>query len=183
MTMKFSETELAGAFVIDVDYFSDARGGFVRTYCRDEFEAAGLHAPIVQSAMSFNAKAGTLRGLHFQEPPYSQAKLVRATAGALYDVIVDLRPDSATYGRHFGVELSAQNRRMLFIPKQFAHGFITLSDATEIEYQFDEVYAPGTEGGIHYADPELAIRWPRRVEVIGDRDAALPRLHELVLAR
>ena len=183
MTMKFCETELAGAFVIDVDYFSDVRGGFVRTYCRDEFEAAGLHAPIVQSAASFNAKAGTLRGLHFQEPPYSQAKLVRATAGALYDVIVDLRPESATFGRHIGVELSAQNRRMLFIPKQFAHGFITLADATEIEYQFDEVYAPGTEGGIHYADPELAIRWPRRVEVIGDRDSALPRLRELALVR
>lgn len=183
MTMKFRETELAGAFVIDVDYFADSRGGFVRTYCRDEFKSAGLHAPIVQSAASFNAKAGTLRGLHFQQPPYSQAKLVRATAGSLYDVVVDLRPDSPTYGRHFGVELSAQNRRMLFIPKQFAHGFITLADATEIEYQFDEVYAPGTEGGINYADPDLAIRWPRHVDVISDKDAALPRLNELAVLR
>jgi dTDP-4-dehydrorhamnose 3,5-epimerase len=183
MTMKFRETELAGVFVIDVDYFSDARGGFVRTYCRDEFEAAGLHAPIVQSAASYNAKAGTLRGLHFQEAPFSQGKLVRVTAGALFDVVVDLRPDSPTHGRHLGVELSVQNRRMLFIPKQFAHGFLTLTDATEIEYQFDEAYAPGAEGGIHYADPELAIRWPRRVEVISDRDTALPRLHELALAR
>ena len=183
MTMKFTETKLAGVFVIDVDYFADIRGGFVRTYCRDEFEAAGLHAPIVQSAASFNAKAGTLRGLHFQEPPHSQAKLVRATTGALYDVVVDLRRDSDTFGRHFGVELSVENRRMLFIPKQCAHGFITLTDATEVEYQFDEVYAPGNEGGINYADPDLAIRWPRRVEVISERDASLPLLNDLAVLR
>jgi dTDP-4-dehydrorhamnose 3,5-epimerase len=181
MTMRFRETELAGLFVIDVDYFSDARGGFVRTYCRDEFHAVGLHSPIVQAAASFNARAGTLRGLHFQLPPYSQGKLVRATAGAVYDVVVDLRPDSATYGRHFGVELSVHNRRMVFIPKQFAHGFLTLADATEIEYQFDAIYAPGAEGGINYADPDLAIRWPRRVDVISDRDASLPFLEELTV--
>jgi dTDP-4-dehydrorhamnose 3,5-epimerase len=179
--MKFGETELAGVFVIDVDYVPDARGGFVRTYCRDEFQSVGLNAPMVQAAASFNAKAGTLRGLHFQQPPHSQAKLVRVTAGALYDVVVDLRPESATYGRHFGVELSAQSRRMLFIPKQFAHGFLTLADATEIEYQFDEVYVQGVESGINYADPDLAIRWPRPVDVIGDRDAALPRLCELAV--
>ena len=183
MTMKFSETALAGVFVIDVEYFSDVRGGFVRTYCRDEFQSVGLHAPFVQAAASFNAKAGTLRGLHFQQPPHSQAKLLRVTSGAIYDVVVDLRPDSATYGRHFAVELSAQNRRMLFMPKQFAHGFLTLADDTELEYQFDEVYAPGAEGGINYADPDLGIQWPRRVEVIGDRDAALPRLAELTVLR
>ena len=120
-----------------------------------------------------------MRGLHFQQPPYSQAKLVRVTAGAVYDVIVDLRPGSPTFGRHLGVELSIQNRRMLFIPKEFAHGFLTLTDATEIEYQFDEVYAPGTEGGIHYGDPDLAIEWPRSVEVIADRDQLLPRFSDL----
>jgi dTDP-4-dehydrorhamnose 3,5-epimerase len=183
MPMRFSKTELAGVFIIDVDYFADARGGFARTYCRDEFAAVGVHAPIVQSATSFNSKAGTLRGLHFQDPPHSQAKLVRATAGALYDVVVDLRPDSSTFGRHVGVELTAQNRRMIFIPKQFAHGFITLADATEIEYQFDEVYAPGSEGGLHYSDPDLGIEWPRSVEVISDRDAVLPRLREVAALR
>jgi dTDP-4-dehydrorhamnose 3,5-epimerase len=108
---------------------------------------------------------------------------VRVTAGAIYDVIVDLRPDSPTYGRHIGVELSLQNRRMLFVPKQFAHGFLTLTDATEIEYQFDEVYAPGTEGGINYADPDLGIEWPRPVVVIADRDASLPHLAEYAALR
>jgi dTDP-4-dehydrorhamnose 3,5-epimerase len=183
MPMRFSKTELAGVFIIDVDYFADDRGGFARTYCRDEFEAMGLHAPIVQSATSFNVKAGTLRGLHFQDPPHSQAKLVRVTSGALYDVVVDLRPESTTFGEHLGVELSAQNRRMIFIPKQFAHGFITLTDATEIEYQFDAPYAPGNEGGLHYADPDLAIHWPHSVDVISDRDATLPRLHEVAVLR
>lgn len=181
--MKFSETELAGAFIVDVDYKADARGGFARTFCRDEFTAVGLPATMVQAATSFNAKAGTLRGLHFQLPPFSQAKLVRVTAGAIFDVMVDLRPESPTRGRHIGVELSAQNRRMLFIPKQFAHGFVTLTDAAEIEYQFDEMYAPGTEGGIHYGDPDLGIKWPRPVEVISERDAALPLLSEFAAAR
>src|SRR5688572_3414644 len=172
--MKFSRCEFAGVVIIDVEYFADARGGFARTFCQAEFEAAGIPANVVQSATSFNAKAGTLRGLHFQEPPHSQAKVVRVTAGAIFDVIVDLRPESATYGRHFAIELSITNRRMLFIPKQFAHGFLTLADATEIEYQFDEAYEPGSEGGIHYADPDLGIQWPRRVDVIADRDAQLP---------
>jgi dTDP-4-dehydrorhamnose 3,5-epimerase len=181
--MIFRETELAGAFIIDVEYVADVRGGFARTFCRDEFAAAGVPATFVQSATSFNAKAGTLRGLHFQLPPFSQAKLVRATAGAIYDVVVDLRPESPTCGQHLGVELSAQNRRMLFIPKQFAHGFLTLTDAAEIEYQFDEMYAPGTEGGINYGYPDLDIAWPRRVEVIADRDAALPRLSEFASVR
>ena len=181
--MRFSKTELAGVFIIDVDYRTDSRGGFARTFCRDEFIAAGVPASIVQGATSFNARAGTLRGLHFQEPPHSQSKLVRATSGAMFDVIVDLRPESATYCRHLAVELSAQNRRMLFIPKQFAHGFLTLSDATEIEYLFDEAYAPGAEGGINYADPELAIDWPRRIEVIADRDRTLPRLSDLAALR
>ena len=181
--MRFSETHLAGAFIIDVEYFADARGGFARTFCRDEFTRAGLPATMVQTATSFNAKAGTLRGLHFQLPPHSQAKLVRATAGAMYDVIVDVRPESPTYRRHVAVELSAKNRRMLFIPKQFAHGFLTLVDETEIEYQFDEPYAPGSEGGIHFADPDLGIKWPRPVEAIADRDAALPSLSQLAAVR
>ena len=183
MTMKFSSCDLAGVVIVDVEYFADARGGFARTFCRGEFEAAGLPAKIEQSAASFNAKAGTLRGLHFQQPPHSQAKLVRVTAGAIFDVIVDLRPESPTYCQHFTIELSITNRRMLFIPKQFAHGFLTLADATEIEYQFDAAYEPGSEGGIHYADPDLGIRWPRGVDVIADRDASLPHLRELTALR
>ena len=183
MPMKFTTCDLAGVSIIDVDYFADVRGGFARTFCADEFDAAGVPARIVQSATSFNAKAGTLRGLHFQEPPHSQAKLVRVTAGAIFDVIVDLRPESATYGHHFAIELSIANRRMLFIPKQFAHGFLTLVDSTEIEYQFDEVYAPGSEGGIHYADPDLGIEWPRPVDVISDRDASLPHLRDVTARR
>jgi dTDP-4-dehydrorhamnose 3,5-epimerase len=172
---------LTGVFIVDVEYRSDERGGFARTFCRDEFTAAGLAATLVQGALSFNARAGTLRGLHFQERPYSQTKLVRVTAGAVYDVVVDLRPESDSYRRHLAVELSAQNRRMLFIPKQLAQGFLTLADATEVEYLFDEVYSPGADRGIHYADPELGIDWPRPVEVIGDRDRSLPRLRDLVL--
>jgi len=177
--MKFRESELAGVFVIDVDFRTDIRGGFARTFCRDEFVTAGLPSSFSQGATSFNEKAGTLRGLHFQEQPYSQSKLVRVTAGALWDVAVDLRPESPTYGRHLAAELSAENRRMLFIPKEFAHGFLTLTDACEIEYMFDEVYAPDAERGIHYADPELAIDWPRPIDVIADRDRALPRLRKL----
>ena len=179
--MKFCETELAGAFIIDVEYFSDARGGFARTFCLDEFEAAGVPATVVQGATSFSAKAGTLRGLHYQLPPYSQSKVVRVTSGAIYDVIVDLRPESATFGRHISVELSLENRRMLFIPKEFAHGFLTLADATEIEYLFDEVYEKSSEGGINFRDPDLGIEWPRSIEVIADRDLSLPRLADVAL--
>ena len=177
--MRFIETALAGAFVIEAEFLTDLRGGFARTFCRDEFIDHGLPPFVAQCATSFNARAGTLRGLHFQDPPHSQAKLVRVTAGAVYDVIVDLRPRSKTYGQHVGVDLSAENRRQLFIPKQFAHGFVTLADSSEVYYQFDEGYAPGAEGGIHYADPDLAIAWPCPVEVISDRDRQLPRLEEL----
>jgi dTDP-4-dehydrorhamnose 3,5-epimerase len=174
---------LEGVVTVDVDYRTDPRGGFARTYCRDEFAAAGLDAPILQAATSYNAVAGTLRGLHYQDPPHSQAKLVRVTSGAIFDVVVDLRPGSDTFGRHHAVELSATNRRMLYIPKQFAHGFLTLADATEIEYLFDEPYAPGAEGGLYYADPDLGIAWPRAVEVIAERDTSLPKLHELAAMR
>jgi dTDP-4-dehydrorhamnose 3,5-epimerase len=183
MPMKFTPAPLSGVFIVDVDYSTDGRGGFARTYCRDEFAAVGLDAPILQAATSYNARAGTLRGLHYQDPPHSQAKLVRVTSGAIFDVVVDLRPGSDTFGHHLTVELSAQNRRMIFIPKQFAHGFLTLADATEIEYLFDEVYERGSEGGINYADPDLAIPWPRPIDVIADRDRSLPRLHEVVALR
>lgn len=177
--MQFIETPLAGAFVVEVDYFADARGGFARTFCADEFAEHGLPGEFVQCATSYNAAAGTLRGMHFQDPPHSQAKLVRVTAGSIYDAIVDLRPGSATYGRSFAVELSAATRRMLYIPKRFAHGFLTLEPGSEVFYQFDERYAPGAEGGIHYADPDLAIAWPRAVEVVAERDANLQPLSGL----
>ena len=179
MPLKFAETELAGAFVLDAEYHADVRGGFARTFCSDEFAQHAIIFAVAQCATSFNARAGTLRGLHFQDPPHSQAKLVRVTAGSIYDVIVDLRQGSPTWGRHVGAELSAANRRQLFIPKQFAHGFVTLVDDTEVFYQFDEPYAAGTEGGIVYSDPDLAIAWPHEVCVISERDRTLPNLSRL----
>lgn len=174
--MKFTPLPLEGAFVVDVEYIADGRGGFARTYCVEEFASAGITAPIVQCATSFNSRAGTLRGLHFQAGEHAQAKLVRATAGAIFDVIVDIRPESPTYGQHVAVELDAATRRMLYIPADFAHGFLTLQDDTEVFYQFDRPWAPGAEGGINYADASLAIAWPREVTVINDRDKNLPLL-------
>ncbi len=174
--MKFTPLPLAGAFIVDVEYIADVRGGFARTYCTEEFAAAGVVAPVVQCATSFNAKAGTLRGLHFQAGEHAQAKLLRATSGAIYDVIVDIRQGSGTYGQHVAVELDAVSRRMLYIPADFAHGFLTLQDNTEVFYQFDRPWAPGAEGGINYADESLGIAWPIEVAVINDRDQNLPSL-------
>lgn len=174
--MRFTPLPLAGAFVVDVDYIADVRGGFARTYCVEEFAAAGITAPIAQCATSFNARAGTLRGLHFQVGRHAQAKLVRATSGAIFDVIVDIRSGSPTYGQHVTAELDADSRRMLYIPADFAHCFLTLGDDTEVFYQFDRPWAPGAEGGINYADESLAIAWPREITVINDRDRNLPRL-------
>ena len=171
-TVILTDTALPGAFIIDVEYFADARGGFARTFCRDEFTRAGLPATMVQAATSFNAKAGTLRGLHFQLPPHSQAKLVRAAAGAMYDVIVDLRPESPTYKQCDAVELTAQNHRMFYIPEGCAHGFQTLAEETEVFYQISNVYAPEHYGGVRWDDPAFGVRWPDadRTMIARDRD-------------
>ena len=168
--MKFTETKLAGAFIVDVDERNDDRGFFARTFCQNEFAAHGLKTTIAQTNMSFNHAAGTLRGMHFQFPPAAETKFIRCPLGALHDVIVDLRPESATYRQHVGVELTAHNHRALYIPERFGHGFITLVDNTVASYQVGEFYVPGLEGGLRHDDPDLDIDWPRVPTVISDKD-------------
>lgn len=172
--MKFTETPLPGAFIIDLEPHRDERGFFARTFCAREFARHGLSARVVQCSLSSNSKAGTLRGMHFQQPPLSEAKLVRCVRGAIHDVVVDLRPQSATYRRQFAVELSMENRRALFVPALFAHGFQTLTDHTEVEYQMSEFYAPEAARGFRYNDPEFAIRWPLPISVISPQDLVWP---------
>ena len=172
--MKFYETKLPGAYIIDLEKLEDERGFFARTWCRKEFENQGLEASIAQANTSFNARAGTLRGMHYQVAPYQETKLIRCTRGALYDVIVDLRSESSTYKRWTAVELTASNYRMLYVPADFAHGFITLEDNTEANYLVSEPYTPGAEGGLRWNDPDFGIHWPRTVEVISEKDAGWP---------
>jgi dTDP-4-dehydrorhamnose 3,5-epimerase len=172
--MIFTETPLRGAIVITLEPFHDERGSFARTFCRKEFEAHGLSPAIAQCNVSRNAKCGTLRGLHFQVSPYQEAKLVRCTRGALWDVIVDLRAGSDTRGQWYGVELSETNATQLFIPEGFAHGFQTLSDDTEIFYQISNFFAPEAARGLRYDDPALKIDWPLPVSSISDKDQSWP---------
>ena len=179
--MIFTETSLAGASVIDLERNVDERGFFARSYCEREFEAAGLNPAVAQCNVSFNDAAGTLRGMHYQIPPSEEAKLVRCTAGAIHDVIVDLRPDSPTRLQWFGVDLTAENRRMLFIPEGFAHGFLTLEPNTEVFYQMSEFYAPGHARGFRWNDPAIGIEWPGEPAVISERDAEYPDFEERLL--
>lgn len=174
--MRFTRTRLAGAFILDLEPHEDARGFFARTFCAREFEQQGLAVNFVQCSVSLTHKKGTLRGLHLQRPPASEEKLVRCTVGAAYDVIVDLRPDSPTYLEHIGVELSAQNRRSVYVPKMFAHGFQALEDETEIFYQISEYYEPDASVGLRHSDPRLAIQWPLPVTEVSEKDAAWPLL-------
>lgn len=158
--MIFAETSLPGAFVIDLDRRADERGFFARAWCRDEFAERGLSTHLAQCNIAFNARAGTLRGLHFQAEPHAEVKLVRCTRGSVYDVIVDLRSDSPTYQEWLGVELSADNGRMLYVPEGFAHGYQTLEDSTETFYQVSAFYAPAAQRGVRWDDPAFAIEWP-----------------------
>jgi len=174
--MKFESAPLRGAWVVTPDPKTDDRGYFARTFCRKAFEAQGIDADVAQCNTSFNRLAGTLRGMHYQTDPAAETKLVRCVRGALYDVIVDLRPESPTYLRHFGVELSAENMRMLFVPRHFAHGFLTLKPETEAFYMVGEFYAPEHERGLRFDDPALGIRWPLPVDVISDKDRSWPLL-------
>ena len=174
--MLFTATTLAGAQIIDIERREDSRGFFARTFCRGEFVDAGLEPMVEQCNLSYNYRAGTLRGMHYQVAPAEEAKLVRCTAGAILDVIVDMRPESATYLQHIGVELTASNRRALLVPPLFAHGYLTLSDDAEVVYQVSETYTPGTERGLRHDDPALGIDWPVDVAVISDKDAAWPLL-------
>jgi dTDP-4-dehydrorhamnose 3,5-epimerase len=172
--MLFTELSLAGAYIIDLEKREDSRGFFGRTYCRREFEEHGLAAQMPQSNVSFSTKRGTLRGMHYQEAPYEEAKLVRCTRGAIYDVIIDVRPSASTFGEWTGVELTGENHRMLYVPEGFAHGFITLVDDTEVTYQVSQFYAPGHERGLCYNDPSIGIEWPLDVSVISDKDERWP---------
>ena len=173
--MIFTETPLRGAFVIALEPARDERGFFARSWCQREFEARGLDARIAQCSVSFNERAGTLRGLHYQAAPFDEIKIVRCTSGAVFDVIVDLRPDSPTLARHFHVLLSAANRRMLYVPRGFAHGFQTLEDATEIQYQISEFHQPASAGGVRWNDPAFEIRWPAAEHrIMTERDRTFP---------
>ncbi|MDX6271365.1 MAG: dTDP-4-dehydrorhamnose 3,5-epimerase [Acidobacteriota bacterium] len=163
--MIFNETKLAGAFRIEQELFEDTRGFFARSWSEREFAAAGLDARLAECNISFNHRRGTLRGMHFQHAPRAQAKLVRCTMGAIYDVIIDLRPASETFKQWVGVELTAENRRMLFVPEGFAHGFQTLEDRTEVFYQMSTAFAPEHASGVRWDDPAFGIEWP---EVSGD---------------
>ncbi len=172
--MIFRELELTGAFLLELERHEDERGFFARAFCRREFEEHGLDPTVSQANLSYNRDRGTLRGMHYQVVPSQEAKTVRCVAGALHDVIVDLRPGSATYGHHTAVELSADNRASLYVPAGLAHGFQTLAPHTEVYYLMSEAYSPEHARGFRHDDPALGIRWPLPVSVISERDATLP---------
>jgi len=172
--MIFHETPLEGAVVIEPEQHQDDRGFFARTWCRREFEAHGLNPNLAQCGISFNKHRGTLRGMHYQASPHEEAKLVRCTQGRIYDVMVDLRPDSATFKQHLGVELAAQHRKMLYVPEGFAHGYLTLEDNTEVFYQISAFYVPEAARGVRWNDPTFGIVWPEPVRVIKERDQQYP---------
>lgn len=176
--MIFKETNLNGAFIIEPEIIADERGFFARTWCAREFEAHGLTPNLVQCNISFNKQKGTLRGLHYQVMPHEEAKVVRCTMGTIYDVIVDLRPNSLTYKRWVSVDMGAENRRMLYIPEGFAHGFLTMEDDTEVFYQMSEFYAPECARGVRWNDPAFNITWPLGVTVISEKDAQYPNFAE-----
>jgi dTDP-4-dehydrorhamnose 3,5-epimerase len=182
--LRFLPTALAGAYVIEQERNVDERGFFARTWCAQEFERQGLDPGLAQCSASFNHRPGTLRGLHYQAPPFAEVKLVRCTRGAVFDVALDLRPDSATFRRWIGVELTGDNGLALYIPRGFAHGFLTLAPATEVGYQISTPYEPAAVRGVRWDDPFHGISWPGKVEVIAARDREYPdvdvdRLQEL----
>lgn len=172
--MKFSETRLAGAYIIEPDRIEDERGFFARVWCANELARLGLKPVTVQTNIGFSHSRGTLRGLHFQSPPHAEVKIVRCTRGAIFDVIVDLRPGSSTYKGWFGVELNEENRRMIYVPEGFAQGYITLTDDTEMYYTTSEFYHPGSASGVCFNDPVFGIEWPMEPAVISKQDRAWP---------
>lgn len=172
----FTEVGLPGAYLVDLAPVSDARGFFARSYSTEEFAARSLGPPLSQCSVSYNTRKATLRGMHYQIAPYEEHKLVRCTAGAIFDVIIDLRPTSSHFRRWFGAELNAQNRRALFIPPGFAHGFITLSDHSEVFYMISEGYSAAHGRGVRWNDPAFDIEWPLQPSIIAARDAEYPLL-------
>ena len=177
--MIFTETRLAGAYLIDLTAHTDSRGFFARAFCQHEFAEHGLKATIAQANIASNRQKGTLRGMHFQCPPAAESKLVRCTRGAIVDIIVDLRPESATYLQHVAVELTEDNYRALYVPERFAHGYQALRDNTDTSYQVGEFYTPGAEGGLRYSDPRLGLTWPLPVSAISERDREWKLLDEI----
>ncbi len=172
--MKFTAAPIAGAFVVDIERMDDERGFFARTFCRDEFAARGLRSNFVQCNLSSNPRKGTLRGMHLQAKPHEEAKLVCCTRGAVYDVIVDLRRESSTFRQWAAFELSAQNRRMLYVPEGLAHGFQALEDYTDLFYLMSESYQEDLARGVRWNDPAFAIRWPLSAPILSQRDATYP---------
>jgi dTDP-4-dehydrorhamnose 3,5-epimerase len=172
--MIFQKTKLPGVFEIQLELKSDDRGFFARSWCEREFESHGLNPKLAQCSVSFNARKGTLRGLHYQDAPYREAKLVRCTTGSVYDVVVDLRPQSPMFKKWVGVALTAAKRNMLYVPEGCAHGFLTLEDATEVFYQISEFYHPELSRGVRWDDPAFQITWPEPVQVISERDRTYP---------
>jgi dTDP-4-dehydrorhamnose 3,5-epimerase len=175
--MIFRESPLSGAYVVDMERLTDERGFFARSYCAEEFAARGLGPELRQCSVSYNARKGTLRGMHYQGAPHEEHKLVRCTAGAIFDVIVDIRAASPTYRRWYGAELTQDNRRSLFIPPGFAHGFLSLTDDAEVYYMISVAHAPKFSRGVRWNDPAFAIEWPSAPAVISERDAAYPLLN------
>ena len=176
--MIFTAAPLPGSYVVDLTPFTDSRGWFARMYCKNEFEQVGHTKEWVQVNHSFTGNAGTIRGMHYQLPPFRETKLVRCIAGSVYDVIVDLRKGSGTFLQWFGVELSAANKKMMYIPEGFAHGFQATADNSELIYHHTEFYVPGAEAGIRYNDPRVAIAWPLQVTGVSDRDVNHPLLED-----
>ena len=172
--MTFTPTEVEGAWLVDLERREDERGFFARVWCRDELARHGLNPHLAQSNVAFTNAAGTLRGLHYQVPPHQEAKLVRCTAGAIFDVLGDLRPDSPSFKRWVGVELTADNRHMLYVPEGCAHGYLTLRDRSETFYQVSAPYAQAAERGVRWSDPAFAIAWPLTPRVISAKDRELP---------
>jgi dTDP-4-dehydrorhamnose 3,5-epimerase len=178
--MIFRETPLEGPFIIDLEKREDERGFFSRTWCSKEYESNGLIKRVVQANTSFNKRKGTLRGMHYQISPNTETKSIRCLKGAIFDVIIDLRPDSSSYKKWFGIELTAENRTMLYVPENFAHGFLTLEDNSEVYYLVSEYYAPECERGIRYDDPAFGISWPAQIEVISEKDRTWPDYREVL---
>ena len=178
--MIFNQTPLKGAYIIELERIEDERGFFARSWCAREFEEYGLNPNLVQCNVSFNKKKGTLRGMHYQATPHEEAKLVRCTSGALYDVIIDLRPDSRTFKQWFSVELTEDNRKTLYIPGGFAHGSQTIEDETEVFYQMSELYHPESARGVRYDDPAFGISWPFKGPIVSLRDESWALFEDVV---
>ncbi len=172
--MIFEETKISGVVEIRLDRKADERGFFARSWCREEFEKAGLNTRLAQCSISYNPRKGTLRGMHYQQAPHAESKLVRCTMGAIYDVILDLRTESPTYRKWIGVTLTAENRDMVYIPEGCAHGFLTLEDHCEVFYQMSEFYSGGAARGVRWDDPAFGIVWPAEPQLLSDRDRNYP---------